>query len=442
MKKKYILLIVVLVVKSITVSFAQEKLDYKYPVYVNGNGGNGDNIQWSFSVSSYKAGTQGGISFTADSINGYHVYVKHTPIVTFLRFIHGIRQNEHVKGQFPWSRVQLITRDSTRFIFYINKKPVNQNFHTFQLYSATPVSMDKLEKMAVKNVEIFFDLKVKWEIQKRKCLVFKAKDTSLISFKEGDKTLDMDPHDYKYWKINNAYLSEVFEGLNVFTNFHYSPYPFVDETGLRGKLGNINLDFGDKKFLDITVLNDALKKYGMSVSLEERSVNMMVVIDLKTVTEEQASSKEFRKYKYWVPYTNPFSVTIPGYMHIKTFSEELDEILTKDDSVALANKFSKISFDTCMGDYGLLSQAIRNKASNCLAYLLNQHVDVNKTCNDYKSPLMFAIKYMGLGVVKKLVERGASIKYKFGKQTALDLAKLDQKNDIVYYLEQVEKQML
>lgn len=440
MKKKYLLLIILLAVTSVTVSLAQGKLDYRSPVYVNGNGGNGDNIEWSFIVSSYKPGTQGGISFTADSIYGYHIYIKHTPIVTFLRFIHGIRQNEHVKGQFPWSRVQLITRDSSRFITYINKKPVNQNFHTLQLYSLMPVSMDKLEKMAVKNAEIFFDLKVKWEMQKRKCLVFKAKDTSLIYFKEGERILHMDSHNYKFWKINNAFLSEVFEGLNVFTDFHYSPYPFVDETGLRGKLGNINLDFGDKTFKDISVLNNALKKYGMSVSVEERSVNVMVVIDLKTVTEEEARSKKFRNYKYWVPYTNPFSVSIPGYKHIKTFAEELDEILTKDDTVALANKFSKIPFDTCMGDYSLLAQVIRNKASHCLEYLLNQQVDVNRICNDYKSPLMFAIKYMGLGEVKKLVQRGASIKYKFGKQTALDLAKLDQKNDIVYYLEQLEKQ--
>ena len=66
--------------------------------------------------------------------------------------------------------------------------------------------------------------------------------------------------------------------------------------------------------------------------------------------------------------------------------------------------------------------------------LLNQKADLNKICAD-KSPLMYAVKYGNLNIVKQLVEAGADINLRNNEgANAFYYAQKYQQKEIEEYL--------
>lgn len=85
--------------------------------------------------------------------------------------------------------------------------------------------------------------------------------------------------------------------------------------------------------------------------------------------------------------------------------------------------------------YSLLALTIKTGAKNCFDYLLTQKIDVEKACAG-KTPLMYAVKYNNLNMVKALIKAGANTKAKTGSgRTALDYAKKYKRQEIATYLE-------
>jgi hypothetical protein len=106
-----------------------------------------------------------------------------------------------------------------------------------------------------------------------------ASDTSLIAYKGGDTIVKMTDVEFN---LNNVKMSYVLKYMEDVTPYHYSPFPIIDETGFKGKIGNISIT---TKINRHESLNGALKKYKMSFTIKERELEVLVVTDTNTFHE-------------------------------------------------------------------------------------------------------------------------------------------------------------
>lgn len=91
----------------------------------------------------------------------------------------------------------------------------------------------------------------------------------------------------------------------------------------------------------------------------------------------------------------------------------IETAIKADDATALGKLINAANINTCYGNYSLLSETIREKATTCFNLLIAQGADVNKSCNGYVPPLMHAVKYGQLDMVKILIAKGANKNYKY-----------------------------
>lgn len=134
--------------------------------------------------------------------------------------------------------------------------------------------------------------------------------------------------------------------------------------------------------------------------------------------------------------TNSYCQELPG---------SLESALSNDDSLSLSRIVSPSNIDDCyksnLWAYTAVSLAVRYGASNCLDLLLSFNADVNKVCDGYLPPLMFAAKYGRLAMVKKLIKAGADVSFVYhGEYTpadglnALAYAEKFQQSEVAEYL--------
>ena len=111
-------------------------------------------------------------------------------------------------------------------------------------------------------------------------------------------------------------------------------------------------------------------------------------------------------------------IGIGGRVHAQEFTKDMQDALVADDAATLKTLVSKEQINDCYGNYSLLSHAIQVNAAKCFDMLLDLGADVNKTCNGYIPPLMHAAKYGRLDMAKKLVAKGANVRYTYNGNVA------------------------
>lgn len=97
---------------------------------------------------------------------------------------------------------------------------------------------------------------------------------------EQDKLFSKDTVETIEWKfggimhrLRNKTMNEVVRYMNAFSN----TYPFVDETGIKGKVDiEVDLDFGRQQ-LNIEQLKNTLARYGLQLKEEQRSIDALVI---------------------------------------------------------------------------------------------------------------------------------------------------------------------
>ena len=148
---------------------------------------------------------------------------------------------------------------------------VRDNLYTYQLVSRLPKTRDQLKSMMQADLKRYVGLDAYIEKRKVKCLVFTARDTSLIAYKKGGYRSLIDD---TIVDLNNITMSHLIENMYAGTKYHYSSYPIIDETGYKGKLGDLKVNANAE---DYTELDKALRKYGMRFKLAEREVDVLVI---------------------------------------------------------------------------------------------------------------------------------------------------------------------
>ncbi|MCX2680975.1 TlpA disulfide reductase family protein [Galbibacter sp. EGI 63066] len=268
------------------------KVNHMAPLFVDKNGGNGEQIiaqsQLSKSISKMWPASFV-IPQTLD--NKSIICITHLSIKSLYAMAYSFYFE---KGSFPGyvhsSRVLLQVKDSTKYVDEDEyDEIIAENRYTYQLIaSLTPI--EKLQKMMQTDLDRYFGTEAHWEKRKMKCLVIKTKDTLLISYKKGiRKFFFTNPDKDGVRRVNNVTVSDFIQNLEE-QHYFRSPYPIVDETGLKGSLGGIEMekdfDPGDHRALD-----KALQKYKMRFTLEEKEVDVLVIREPGDNNSYQASNK-------------------------------------------------------------------------------------------------------------------------------------------------------
>jgi len=250
-----------------------EMLDVNFarPLFVDGNGGDGRNLLWSSFVSGYAPGVISTAAIIPRGKISKVIVVSNSSIEDIYAFAYS--RSTDIYGNVradAISRVRIQAKDTTKYVGRLNGIYQHKNYYTYQMVGQ-PTERGKLLEMMQQDLKKYFGMQVSRQMLKVPCLVFTMKDSSLVSYKAGEK---------KFWvsdtnfKLNDVTLSDLIKEMETATGYYWSAYPIVDATGFKGKLGGIDIetDVDDRVALD-----KALKAYGISLEIQSREVEMLVL---------------------------------------------------------------------------------------------------------------------------------------------------------------------
>lgn len=108
------------------------------------------------------------------------------------------------------------------------------------------------------------------------------------------------------------------------------------------------------------------------------------------------------------------SILLTSLAFSQSVTNNMKQAFETDNQILLVEelKLQKLNINKCFElkekPYSLLAIAIKMDKQKIFSELINQKADLNKICED-KSPLMYAVKYGKLTMVKQLIEAGADI---------------------------------
>ncbi|WP_428071076.1 ankyrin repeat domain-containing protein [Chryseobacterium gambrini] len=121
-------------------------------------------------------------------------------------------------------------------------------------------------------------------------------------------------------------------------------------------------------------------------------------------------------------------------------TDKIKQAFETDNPALLAEelKNQKLNINDCFElkekPYSLFAIAIKMDKKGVFSGLISQKADLNKICED-KSPLMYAVKYGKIAMVKELIEAGADISVRNSEgANAFYYAQKYQQKEIEEYL--------
>ncbi len=242
------------------------------PLFIKGNGGNGDNIIWYSLVSGKTEGLLTNTRLVAGNKQGF-LQIPNTDVYTLFRFAYG-DDPEFDDVRLPSSRLFFTISDSSA---YFRKDSDDPKLASGQLYSynlvTPPMPMNNVKKIMQEDMKRYFRLAAHWETRLVNCLVLTAEDTSLIK-PVPDSSLDINAvssSDLHFVSRNNPvkYFVRALSQSYLFDK----GFTIIDETGYTGKsYFSIEADMGDWRSVDA-----ALAKYKMHLKLEKRMLPVLIV---------------------------------------------------------------------------------------------------------------------------------------------------------------------
>lgn len=135
-------------------------------------------------------------------------------------------------------------------------------------------------------------------------------------------------------------------------------------------------------------------------------------------------------------------LTASTLVSAQSVPEDFKAAIKTDDAIAFLKLVTADNLNTCYetqsSDYTLLALTIKYNAKACFKTLLAQKADLEKACAS-KTPLMYAVKYSQLDIVKALIKAGADFKAENSSgRTAIDYAKKYEQKEIYAHLKALE----
>jgi len=248
---------------------------FQKPLFLDENGGKAQEIYaYSFfGKGDYKLFPTYGL-VSNDERKEYFIVLTNYCLMDFYRLAYSNRFTHLGLEMVMANRTVLQTPDSARYIEKVNGEQIRDNLFVYQVISP-PASTQDLQSLMKADLQRFVGLDAKWVKMKKKCLVLTAKDTALIAYKSGGRRAVINETDIN---LNNVTVKYFLDFMEDGTNYYYSPYPFVDETNFKGMLGDIVFT---TEVSDYKKLNKELQKYKMSLTIEDRVIDVLVITEGK-----------------------------------------------------------------------------------------------------------------------------------------------------------------
>ena len=278
-------------------------MNLKRPLFIDGNGGTGQQMLWYSTVSKYSTKVTDGAEIMSADSSGYVIAAIHKPIVDLIMRAYsegplGYGLVNYVR--LPRTRMELRVKDSKR-LWPIGggERPIN-DLYTYQLISYAPQTMHQLKETMRDDLRKYFHLEMKWEKVKKECLVLTAEDTTLLGDKSNKKPV------YGYNKNGSNFLRDVpvYNFFGYLTEYiggiynEFNGYPLVNETNFKGGLDlvfeNVTAQNNHEIFADYKKLNAVLAKYKMRLNLEVREIDVLIVTDTNVRKDQKEFHNEFK----------------------------------------------------------------------------------------------------------------------------------------------------
>lgn len=138
-----------------------------------------------------------------------------------------------------------------------------------------------------------------------------------------------------------------------------------------------------------------------------------------------------------------FLLAVTSLISAQSLPDDIKSAIKADDAIAFSKLVTTDNVNSCYDtgntSYILLALTIKYEAKECFKTLLTKKADVGKTCSS-KTPLMYAVKYKSLEMVKTLIEAGADYKAENSSgRTAMDYAKKYEQKEIYEYFKRLKK---
>lgn len=246
------------------------KVDFSRPLYLNGNGGNGDHIMFYSVLSSYYSGLH-----ASTNIDSTYGFISNTSVVHMIRYLFKSPTNRFGAQNFlPVSRLKLEVDDPARYAMKVDGRYKDENIFTYQLVAREPQSPDLIRAKMLIDLKTYFRIDCYWSKAVKECLVLQATDTTKLAWKTGDTIAAISDTSIE---LNNISVQEMIENILAVTAYHHAPYPWVDETGFRGMLGGIKIKADIEDWQELA---GALRSFGLRLVLEKREVPILVVYEV------------------------------------------------------------------------------------------------------------------------------------------------------------------
>lgn len=255
-----------------------EDISWFKPVFVNGNGTKEavvGNVLFTTLIKEFSINVSAATEFGRFNGITYGALVNY-PIKTMFRTLYAGGMNDYGLIRVVPNSKTVLKTDSSKYVPKTNGTTRLENCYSIQITAKREIPINQLQKKMITELEQYFNLKTGWEKELKKCLVITRNNMPLKVYESGERKLDINS---LYVSINKVSLKEFIEiyesSSGVVPDF---PYPIVDETNFEGKLGEIAFEADVCNF---NVLNKALNKYGLELSIQDRLVDVLVIDDFK-----------------------------------------------------------------------------------------------------------------------------------------------------------------
>ncbi|NQX38439.1 Thiol-disulfide isomerase or thioredoxin [Pedobacter steynii] len=244
------------------------------PIFINGyltEDPNDTRLVWSSVITPYMNNAMAVAHFGSKSILDGRAYgwIANHSLEAMVRILQSYKADPQIP--VPLSRRIIKDLDSTNYVGRVDGILQLKNLYTAQLTSERNISVKIIKKKMLSDIQECFGIESSWEKQRKKCIVISKSGYQIPKYKSGEVELATTDN---FVKFNNVTISDIIQKLEDGLLF-YTDYPILDETGIESKLGRINLD-SDKK-IDFRILQTALIKFGLKLSIEEREIDMLVI---------------------------------------------------------------------------------------------------------------------------------------------------------------------
>lgn len=202
----------------------------------------------------------------------YYIVLTNYCIKDFYRLAYSNRMTHLGLEMILPNKTLLQSSDSIKYIERVDGELMRDNLFVYQVITP-PTSLLDLQLIMQSDLKKYIGLEARWIKVRKKCLVLSAQDTTQISYKAGGRRAVINDTNIN---LNNVTIKYFLDFLEDGTEYYWSPYPFVDETNFKGLLGDIEFE---TNVSDYKQLDGQLRKYKMSLVIQERIVDVLLITD-------------------------------------------------------------------------------------------------------------------------------------------------------------------